>query len=398
MGCYPRGPLLNFEMESKKVTQLDKALQKMAADDDAPLASISDDVQLPPGAYIPDSLEQRELVHERQKKPTQNIKGKKSAVEGRLAKFMTLLKSAEFDANFLTNLEVLSRQMSGQLWDQIKQHSRNDDVYIYFVQQIKTGLLVVYICRKVVEVMRERREFSRLAIELIARIDDTADRSDFEIIDSYHTRLGGGMVLPLAQWIPRSMSRSMSGLSSLGSGGGSSSGCSSPTSSIGGSSNGLGVALTPRVHSKNPLITRLLPWTVIKGFAQSEVVAALFEAYAAADETPHTGKEMYIFADCTVIALTRSLLQNECFLTHACQPISPTKRRRDGVETHPESVPEDRVQVSKALVDYIRFIHDHASDMHTDDSVSIATLVERHLQQLLPCACEYLGENEFIGF
>ena len=53
VGCYPRGPLLNFEMDSKKVTQLDKALQKMAADDDAPLASISDDVQLPPGAYIP---------------------------------------------------------------------------------------------------------------------------------------------------------------------------------------------------------------------------------------------------------------------------------------------------------------------------------------------------------
>lgn len=385
-------------MESKNGVRLDKVLQKMAVEDDAPLVSISDDVQLPPGAYIPDSLEQRESAQERQKKPVQNIKGKKNAIEGRLAKFMTLLKSAEFDAKFLTNLEVLSRQMSVQLWDQLKQHSRDDDVYIYFVQKIKTGLLVVYICRKVTGVLKERREFSRMATELITQIDDTACISEFETIDSYHTRLNGGIVLPLAQWMPRPMARSMSGLSSLGSGGGSSSGCSSPASSIGGSSNGLGIVLTPRVHSKNPLITRLLPWMVIKGFAQSDGVAAIFEAYAAVDETPQTGKEMYIFADCTVIALARSLLQNECFLTQACQPISPTKRRRDGVETHPESVPEDRAQVSKALVDYIRFIHDHASDMHTDDSVSIATLIERHMQQLLPCACEYLRENEFIGF
>lgn len=392
---------MNHKKSQTHITHLDRALQKMAVDEDVPLASISDDLQLPPGVYLPDSLERREasqtsqaVLCEQEDKTAHNGKSKKKAVEVRLGKFMVLLKNAQFSTSFLTNMEVLSRHMIDKIWERLSQHMRHDDVYKYFVNEVRTGQLVVYVCKKASEVLGERHEYSNMSTELINRIDEIASVSAFETIDSYHSRLSGEVIMSLAQWMPRSIS----GLSSAGSGGGSSSGCSSPNSSFGGSSSGVGVALTPRVHSKNPLITRLLPWTLIKGFAQSDAVTALFESYAATDEALHSGKEMYIFADCTVIALARSLLMNSHFMQNACIPNSPTKRRRDGVETHPESATDDLMLLKKALTDYIQFIHDHANDMHTDDSVSITTLIERHMQHLLPHACQYLREHEFVGF
>ena len=409
-------------MSKNHATKLDEALQKMSVEEDAPQTSLPNEMQIPIGTYIPDSLARRTSTSEDEKKPIQSAKRKRKLVEARLGTFMTMLKDTLFDNGFLTNLEVLSRRMIEQIWEQLIQYSRKDNVYNYFAYEVKTGVFVVYICRRVSTVLGNRQEFSKATYELNKRIDETASVSMFSTIDSYHTQLTGGAVLQLNQWMQRPISRSMSGLSSLGSAAGSSSGCSSPTSSIGGASSGLGIALTPRIHSKNPVVTRLLPWKLIKGFVQSEAVASSFESYATINETPSTGKEMYIFADCTVIALARSLLQNKRFLSHAYQPISPTKRRRDGAEppseppfelpselpseplseqlSEPLSEPlsDDHTQLIKSLTDYIRFIHNHASELHTDDSVSATTLIERHLQQLLPCACEYLREHEFIGF
>lgn len=392
----PRSAWLGLESVNARMDpkNIDEALQRMTTDEDAPQVSPSDELQLPPGSYLPDSLERREKSQE--KKPMRPRNNKRKQVDVRLSNFMALLRDAQFETSFLTNLEVMVRHTLDQLWYRLSQCSHSDAVYVYFMQTVKTGQFVVYICNKVAVVLGERREYSKSATLLIKRIEEqTKDISEFAQIDAHHVQLSGGGVLPLAQWLPRE--RPEFG-SSLGSGGGSSSGCSSPTSSIGGSSSGLGGALTPRVHSKNPRITRLLPWHVIKGFAQCESVASIFEAYAATDETPHTGREMYIFVDCTVIALARSILQNEYHIAHASQPGSPTKRRHDGVESQPETAHDDRAHVTRSLVEYIQFIHDHASDLHSDDTVSITTLIERHLQELLPCASEYLRECEFVGF
>lgn len=382
-------------MNQNTTHKLDEAFEKVTADE-VSLASISD-VQLPLGMYVPDSLQRRESIRDCEKKPVHNTKSRRKLVDGRLNNFIKLMGDTDFDANFLTNLEVLSRRILAQLWDRLGQHVQMDSVCTYFIQRVKTGILVLHTCRKACEILKQRAELLDPSSRLIEYIDGRVDIAEFADVDNYYLQLKGGDIHSLAQWMPRSIS----GLSSIGSIG-SSSGCSSPTSSIGASSSGLGIALTPRVHSKNPLIKRLLPWSVIKGFAQSDVVANIFESFATTEESTPNGREMYIFADSTVIALARSLLNNHEFIAHACRPNSPTKRRRDDVservitETEPES--EDYVQIRKSLVEYIRFVNDHANDIFPDDSVSIATLIERHLQQLLPCAQEYLRENEFVGF
>lgn len=371
-------------------SNLDAALQKLTADEDvSPL--VVGEVDLPPGTYLPDTLERR--AEKCKSKPVNTIYHKKKAVKTRLETLVGLIRGAKFESNFIINLDVLARRILRDLWERVEQLPPTDALIVYFVQDVKTGHLVVYACTRVMDALSDRPEFATPVALLRQRIDEqTKDDAAFAMVDTNYQKLNGGIVLPLAQWLPRSNSN----LGSVGSA--SSSGCSSPTSSIGGSSSGLAIALTPRVHSKNPTMTRLLPWSIIKGFAQTEAVANIFEAYAESDDTPHTGKEMYIFADCTVIALVRSLLHNERYLAHACQPSSPIKRRRDGAESHPEATADEHTSVTKTLTEYIQFVHAHASDLHTDDSVAIATLIERHLQQLLPCAREYLRDSEFEGF
>jgi hypothetical protein len=372
-------------MSNPLSTRIDAVLEKINVEDDNSHAA--DTMELPLGMFVPDSLERRR--QEIPKSPSKKIY--KKTLQTKISRLIHDLSNTNLDSNFITHLEVLSLQSIDQLWSQMeKSHDSR-----HFFGEFKSGHLVVYICRKIAQSMELRSEFKHSANILLQHIDVMTTVS-LESIDEKYTQLFGNSFTPLAQWMPRSTS----GLSGLGSCCGSSSGCSSPTSSIGaGGCSGVATVLTPRVHSKNPLITRILPWHVIKGFAQSDQVACVFEQYCASEESAMHGKEMYIFADCTVIALVRILLQNETFLASALQPSSPVKRRRDGVETVLESASELEVEHTiKSMRDYIQFISTHASDMHADDTVSSSTIIERHVQQLVPLAREYLRECDFEGF
>jgi len=368
-------------------SKIDAVLEKIHVEEETPHSSHTDTMELPLGMFLPDSLKRRE---QETLKPQSKIIHKKN-LQKKLAQLVHDLSNTTLEPKFITHLEVLSLQSIDQLWSQLeKSHEARG-----FFSEIKTGHLIVYICKKISQSMELRMEFKQSAIMLLQHIE-AMTTINFDSLDEKYTELFGSAFTPLAQWMPRSTS----GLSGLGSCCGSSSGCSSPTSSIGaGTCSGVATVLTPRVHSKNPLITRIIPWNVIKGFAQTDQVAHVFEQYCASEELAMHGKEMYIFADCTVIALVRVVLQNQTYLTSALQPSSPVKRRRDGIENILETTSEVELEHTiKALREYIQFISTHASDMHADDTVSVSTIIERHLQQLVPLAREYLGECDFVGF
>lgn len=358
------------------------------------------ELELPHGTYLPDSIERREQHQgQQERKHTQSIKQRKRDVEERLDKFVTLLRGASFEEDFLTNLDLKSREFATSVWNKLSHRAAEDPVRIFCVQTVSCGALTLYACKKTSEKFIEQGEFRKPSQMLLKKLRHSEqDRDDLCLAEIEMKLQADTPVIPLAKWLPRSVSL---GCGSVGS----SSGHSSPTSSIGMSSvSGIGMTLTPRIHSKNPLIKSLLPWGVIKGFAQSEPVSQIFESYQnQSDDSIHIGvADIYIFADCTAIALVRSLLQNERYIAHATQPSSPTKRRRDGSEERHalqnSDEYHDRTALTKAFGEYIHFIHEHASDLNPDEAVSVTTVIERHLQQLLPFAVDYLRECNFEGF